>query len=192
MVGHYERIVRIIKVCPSTAIAKKLFNYEEFVTVVRETKNIINSRPLTYQGTDTADIPLSLSQLVWGCDLTLMPPLLQSEEYAEINFEAKAAQQQYELVSQALDHFKRRWNSGYLTALREKHNNHCADKPTHHLEPGCLVMVRQDDMHCLEWPLSPGPTFAISVLTFAISYLRPLATALWSWSSAAKPHLRQP
>ena len=153
MVGHYERIVRIIKVCPSTAIAKKLFNYEEFVTVIRETKNIINSRPLRYQGTDTADIPLSLSQLVWGCDLTLMPPLLQSEEYAEINFEAKAAQQQYELVSQALDHFKRRWNSGYLTALREKHNNRCADKPTHHLEPGCLVMVRRDDMHCLEWPL---------------------------------------
>ena len=66
MGGHYERLVRTIKVCLSTAIARKLFNYEEFVTVIREVENIINSRPLTYQGTDTLDIPLSPSQLVWG------------------------------------------------------------------------------------------------------------------------------
>ena len=104
---HFERMVRIIKVCLSTAISGKLFNYEEFVTVIQEVENIINSRPLTYQGTDTIDIPLSPSQLVWGQDLTLMPPLLQSDRYDEINFEAKAVRQQYELISQALNRFKK-------------------------------------------------------------------------------------
>ena len=106
MGGHYEQTVRIIKGCLSTAIARKLLNYEEFVTVIRENENIINSRPLTYQGADTADIPLTPSQLVWWRYLTLMPPFLQSEEYTGINFEAKAARQQYEIVSQALDHYK--------------------------------------------------------------------------------------
>ena len=37
--------------------------------------------------------------------------------------------------------------------LREKHANHCAEKPTHHLKPGSLVMARHDNMHRYEWPL---------------------------------------
>ena len=36
MGGHYERIVRIIKVWLSTAIARKIFTYEEFITLVKE------------------------------------------------------------------------------------------------------------------------------------------------------------
>ena len=85
--------------------------------------------------------------------MTLMPPLLQSDRYDEINFEATAARQQYEVISEALDQFRKCWNSEYLTALREKHNNRCADKPTHHLKPGSLVMVQRDDRHRTEWPL---------------------------------------
>ena len=91
---HYECIVRIIKVCPSTAIARKIFTYEEFVTIVKEVENVINIRPITYQNADTADIPLTPSQLAWGHDLTLMPPLLQSDTYSGINVEAKAARKQ--------------------------------------------------------------------------------------------------
>ena len=72
----------------------------------------------------------------------LMPPLLQSDSYSEVNLEAKAAHQQYEVLSQALDCF-----------LREKHNNRCAEWPTHHISPGNLVMVRRDDKHRIEWPL---------------------------------------
>ena len=41
----------------------------------------------------------------------------------------------------------------YPSALREKHNNHCAERPTHHIKPGHLVMVRRDDKHRIEWPL---------------------------------------
>ena len=73
MGGHYERLVRIIKVYLSTAITRKIFTYEEFVTLVKEAETIVNSRPITYQSADTDDIPLSLSQLAWRRSLTLMP-----------------------------------------------------------------------------------------------------------------------
>ena len=76
MGGHFESLVRTIKSSLSTAIARKLYNYVEFVTVAKEVEKNVNSHPLTYQGTDTMDIPLRPSQLVWGRDLALMPPLL--------------------------------------------------------------------------------------------------------------------
>ena len=150
MGGHYERLVRIIKVCLSTAIARKIFTYKEFVTLVKEAETIISSWPITYQNADTADIPLTPSQLAWGSDLMLMPPLLQSDSYSEVNLEAKAAHQQYKILSQALDRFQRRWSTEYLSTLREKQNNCCAERPTHHINPGNLVMVRQDDRHRIE------------------------------------------
>ena len=53
----------MIKSSLSTAIARKLYNYEEFITVAKEVENTVKSCPLTYQGTDTQDIPLSHSQL---------------------------------------------------------------------------------------------------------------------------------
>ena len=132
---------------------EKIFTYEEFLTLVKEAETIFNSRPITYQSADTADIPLSPSQLAWGRDLMLMPPLLQSDSYSEVNLEAKAARQQYEILSQALDCFQRRWSTEYLSALLEKHNNRCAERPTHHIRPGNLVMVRRDDKHRIERPL---------------------------------------
>ena len=151
MGGHYEHFVRIIKVCLSTAIARKIFTYEEFVTLVKEAEKIINSRPITYQSADTAGILLSPSQLAWRCDLTLMPPLFQSDSYSKVNLEAKAAHQQY--LSQILESFQRRWSTEYLSALREKHNNRCAERPTYHIKPRHLIMVRRDDKHRIERPL---------------------------------------
>ena len=114
----------------------------------------MNSRPITYQSTDSDNIPLTPSQLPWGRDLTFMPPLLQSDAFSEANYEAKAARHQYELISQALDRFCQRWSSEYLATLREKHVNNCAERPTHHLKPRSLVMLQQDNLHHIEWPLS--------------------------------------
>ena len=49
--------------------------------------------------------------------------------------------------------FEKRWHSEYLLSLREKHNNVCAEDPTHHLSVGQLVMVRHENVHRIEWPL---------------------------------------
>ena len=82
-----------------------------------------------------------------------MPPLLQPGDPLDEDYDAKATRAQYELLSNALERFRKRWHSEYLLSLREKHNNVCAEDPTHHLSVGKLVMVRHDNVHRIEWPL---------------------------------------
>ena len=132
MGGHSERLVRTIKVSLATAISRKFLTLEEFSTVVKEAENIVNSLPLTYQSDSTRDVPLSPSQLAWGRDLTLMPPLLQPGDPLDEDHDARATRAQYELLSNALERFRKRWHNEYLLSLREKHYNRCAENPTHH------------------------------------------------------------
>ena len=153
MGGHFERLVRTIKASLATAISRKLLTLDEFTTVVKEAENIVNSRPLTYQSDESRDIPLTPSQLAWGRDLTLMPPLLQPGDPFDEDYDAKATQAQYVLLSNALERFRKRWHTEYLLSLREKHYNKCAENPTHHLSVGKLVMIKHDNIHRIEWPL---------------------------------------
>ena len=153
MGGHFERLVRTIKASLATAISRKLLTLEEFTTIVKEAENIVNSRPLTYQSDGSRDVPLSPSQLAWGRDLTLMPPLLQPGDPLDEDFDAKATRAQYVMLSNALEHFRKRWHTEYLLSLREKHYNKCAENLTHHLQVGQLVMARHDNVHRIEWPL---------------------------------------
>ena len=131
MGGHSERLVRTIKTSLSSAIARKLYNIEEFTTIVKEVESIVNMHPLTYQSTEARDQPLTPSQVLWGRDISIMPPLLQPDTDDSIN-EARELRHQYYLLSNALDRFRRRWSSEYLTSLHEKHLNLCAQKPEHH------------------------------------------------------------
>ena len=129
--GHFERPVRTIKTCLSSAIARKLYNQEEFTAVVKKVENIMNSRPLTYQANDALDQPLTPSQFLWGRSLPIMPPLLQPNTDDDLTTETKELCHQYFLISNALDRFQKQWSEEYLKSLREKHENRCAEKPTH-------------------------------------------------------------
>ena len=153
MGGHFERLVRTVKASLATTILRKLFTLEEFSTIVKEAKNIVNSRPLTYQSDTSRDIPLTPSQLAWGRDLTLMPPLLQPGDPLDEDYNVKATRAQYVVLSNALEQFRKRWHNEYLLVLREKHYNLCAENPSHHLRVGQLVMVKHDNIHHIEWPL---------------------------------------
>ena len=85
-----------------------------------------------------------------------MPPLLQPGDSLDGDHDARVARAtraQYELLSNALECFRKRWHNEYLLSLREKHYNRCAENPTHHFSVGKLVMVRHDNVHHIEWPL---------------------------------------
>ena len=40
-----------------------------------------------------------------------------------------------------------------FSLYEKKHYNQCAENPSHHLRVGQLVMVKHDNIHCIEWPL---------------------------------------
>ena len=82
-----------------------------------------------------------------------MPPLLQPGDPLDEDHDARATRAQYELLSNALERFRKRWHNEYMLSLREKHYNRCAENPTHHLSVGKLVMVCHDNVHRVEWPL---------------------------------------
>ena len=122
---EWERLVRTIKTSLSAAIARKIYNVEEFTTIVKEVESIVNMRPLTYQSAESRDQPLTPSQLLCGRDISIVPPLLQPDTDDSDN-ESRELRHQYYLVSNALDKFRRRWSSEYLTSLREKHLTLCS------------------------------------------------------------------
>ena len=125
MGGHFERLVRTVKTALSSAIARRIYNVEEFTTIVKEVETIVNAGPFTYQSTESCDQSLTPSQLLCGRDISIMPPLLQPDTDDSDN-ESKVLLYQYYLISTALDKFRRCWSSEYLTSLREKHFMLCS------------------------------------------------------------------
>ena len=112
---HFERLVHTIKTSLSAAIARKIYNIKEFTTIVKEVESIVNMRLLTSQSTESRDQPLTPSQLLCGRDISIMPPLLQPDTDDSDN-ESRELRHQYYFISNALDKFRRRWSSEYLTS----------------------------------------------------------------------------
>ena len=152
MGGHFERLARTVKTALSSAIARRIYNVEEFTTIVKEVKTIVNACPLTYQSTESCGQLLTPSQLLCGRNISIMSPLLQPDTDDSDN-ESRELRHQYYLISNALDKFRRRWSSEYLTSLREKHLTLYLRSPAHHLKPGSLVMVKHENLHRYEWLL---------------------------------------
>ena len=150
--GHFERLVRTIKVALATAISKKLLTLEEFATVVKESEAIVNNRPLTYQQVDSQDIPLTPSQLIRGRNIDLLPTL-RTPATDRDEIDTNRLRNQYVVLSNTLRTFQRQWRDEYLTSLREKHHNVCANQNSYELKPGELVLLKIPELLRDDWPL---------------------------------------
>ena len=150
--GHFERLVRTIKVALATAISKKLLTLEEFTTVVKESEAIVNNRPLTYQQVDSQDIPLTPSQLIRGRNIDLLPTLITPTTDRD-KIDTNRLRNQYVVLSNTLRTFQHRWRDEYLTSLREKHKNICANQNSYELKPGELVLLKIPELLRDDWPL---------------------------------------
>ena len=119
---------------------------------MKESEAIVNNRPLTYQQVDSQDIPLTPSQLIRGRNINLLPTLITpATDRDEIG--TNRLRNQYFVLSNTLRTFQRRWRDEYLTSLREKHRNVCANQNSYELKPGELVLLKIPELLRDDWPL---------------------------------------
>ena len=114
--AYWERMIRTIKSCLSKTVGRKHFNYFDYLTLLSDVQNCINSRPLTYVDSESLDVitPNSFLKFETGRSLIL--------DVSEIEYEASGRRELVETLlkrDERLEKFKEMWNEGYLLSLRE-------------------------------------------------------------------------
>lgn len=74
MGGVWERLIQTVKSCLKQMLTTKTPTQEMLVTLMAETENIVNSRPLTYLSLDSADDEaLTPNHFIFGTSNALKP-----------------------------------------------------------------------------------------------------------------------
>ena len=142
--GFYERLIRIVKECLRKTLGKARLTYEELETLLLEVEMVINSRPLTYLNNETME-SLTPSHLVIGRRL-----LSRRDEEGNVDDDYDRnndeLNKRFEYFNTLLKHYWSRFNSEYLSELRERHINSSKGSKTdmNTLIIGDVVLIKDD------------------------------------------------
>ena len=136
----YERMVQLVKRSLRKILLNACLNYEELNTVLIEVEGTLNSRPLTYLGSNLDEQPLTPSHLVCGRRLSTLP--YPENDYKDDDDDSLTRRQLY--LNFLLSHFKNRWKSEYLTSLREFHNLKRKTSRNNAPQVGDVVLIHDD------------------------------------------------
>lgn len=170
----WESMIKVTKTILFRVIGQQLLSYEELCTVLTQVECLLNSRPLTVLSSDPAEpSALTPSHFLHTAPLFSLPaPDVSSENISLLHRHA--------LLDNLVQSFWNRWRMEYLHGLqvRQKWNT-----PTTPITPGTVVVVINDNVPPLAWPLAivekvhPSKDGIVRVATVKISgktYLRPV------------------
>lgn len=118
--AYWERLIRTIKSCIVKSTGRKHFNYFEYVTLLADVENCINSRPLTYLNED------NLQCITPNCFLKPITGRSLMLKVDKDEFEAAGHRELINSLEQResmLTKFKEEWHENYLLSLRETSRN---------------------------------------------------------------------
>ena len=141
-------MVKLTKRCLRKTLGNALLSYEELETVLIETEGVLNSRPLTFVGSDIEEPPLTPSCLIMGRRL-LEAPDVSSEVK---NSDARLLTKRLKYLNTLLNHFFARWKQEYLPALRE-HNRLRKGSVKRVAKVGDIVTIHKDKIPRQRWAL---------------------------------------
>ena len=154
--GFIETMVNQFK-----SISKKIFgsakmSYLEFATAVVEAEGIINSRPLTYDySSPDDDGHLSPSKIIYGYDLSEIPPMKSGEQQQIPEVSGTSTLQRYWFLESVKTSMWNRWSKEYLTSLAERHCNDAQKKGVQAVpEVGEVVLLRNEKTPRRKWRLA--------------------------------------
>ncbi|EYC15188.1 hypothetical protein Y032_0037g3370 [Ancylostoma ceylanicum] len=151
MGGVWERLVGSVKRSFTKAVGRKKLTFTELNTVIARIEAIINTRPLTkMSSSEINDIPLRPIDFLQGNVKYALPsPTTDANdpeydpELIQTAAQAKEAMHYSEITSTK---FWDRWNSEYLTLLRDSQRRHL-NQPRHTTSTpriGEIVIIEQD------------------------------------------------
>ena len=113
--GMFERLVQTVKRCLKKTIGNACLSFTEFQTVLAETENIVNSRPLNELDDDDLEEPLTPNHLLFGRKLSLRNT---NENVVNLN-DGIELSKRHKYLQTVIDHFWNRWRKEYLNTLRQ-------------------------------------------------------------------------
>jgi len=141
-------------------LGSQVATYEELCTLLAEIEACLNSRPLC----TLSDDPFTHTYLSPGHFLIGEPiSQLPSRDYVNVKPHSISRWQQYQL-----QHFWRKWSTDYIQGLQQRQ---CWQITTPNLQPGDLVLVKDDNTTPLQWPTAvitdthPGKDNSVRVVT---------------------------
>jgi len=140
--GIWEAGVKSTKFHLVRVIGDQLLTFEELSTLFTQIEAILNSRPLCSLSTDPNEVDvLTPAHFLVGEPLVGIPqPDLTTVPLNRLS--------RWQLISQARQHFWKRWSTEYLHSLQQR-NKWNTRQPS--ITVGDIVIIKEDNLPPLEW-----------------------------------------
>ena len=144
--GFYERLIKSVKLCLKKFIMTARLSFDELHTVIVEIEGVLNSRPLTYQYPNDLSMPISLSHLMMGRQITQLPTNYPSDEENEDYDKGEEQIRKRSLyLSRLLNQYWVRWKREYLVNLREQHRHTKGQGQSTPVREGDIVTIEKEN-----------------------------------------------
>ena len=144
-------MVGLTKKCLRKVLGKARLWFEELETVLVEAEGVINDRPLSYIDTDTTLEALTPNHLIFGRRLLVINDGQPVERDSACVGDVLVLNKRVTYRQKVLQHFRSRWKTEYLLALR------CAQRPTSRARDRVIregdVVIVEDQSPRLFWRL---------------------------------------
>ena len=116
--GFYKRLIAILKSALQKIIGSAKLNFEELHTVLVQTENMMNARPLTYLSEENCDERITSSHLIYGRNINRRN--IVNDNGNVITLDKTLIKTRIKHVTAVSNHFWNRFCKEYML-LREKH-----------------------------------------------------------------------
>ena len=140
--GFFERMVGMMKQILRKILGNARLTFEEMEVVLKKTQAILNNRPLTYQGEELEEEPITPNHLIFSHILPQLPDIPDNI------LEEEDTLTRLKYVKQKLNHVWSRGSKEYLIGLREFNKNKFSKSGKQYdLRPGDIVLIENKGAH---------------------------------------------
>ncbi|KAL7633029.1 UNVERIFIED_CONTAM: hypothetical protein RMT77_016605 [Armadillidium vulgare] len=154
----WERMIRVVKDCLFKTIGRSSLNYFDFLTILSDIADAINSRPLTYTTSANEVVPLTPNDFLKPLAKTAMalPGAGSENQFWDSSSAQKELMKSLKYSSEKFEEFRTRWYSEYILSLRETSRDLYQTKWDN--------LIKKDDVILIKSPVKDRPYWQMGVV----------------------------